>query len=164
MGFRFGIHAHFFLWCFLSISHWFSGFTSGADRIRTGQFIRDGDTLVSASRKFALGFFSPRGSAFRYVGIWFNGIGTRYESVVWVANREAPISGTGGVLTIGDDGILILKNGGNRVVWSRSGPTVSRNSTAVLTNVGNLEFERRGTLTPSFGRVSKIRRTRICQA
>lgn len=133
-------HKYLFLWCFLITGPCFSVFSSAANRITSGQSIRDGETIVSSGDKFALGFFSPRDSGFRYVGIWYYRIAN--ESVVWVANRESPISGSDGVLTIGNDGNLIITIGDSQIVWSSNvttgGAAATSNSTAILTDTGNL--------------------------
>ncbi|RYQ96958.1 hypothetical protein HN51_043906 [Arachis hypogaea] len=66
------------------------------DTINTLQSISDGEILVSADETFALGFFSPGTSKNRYVGIWFNKDPTK--AIVWVANREKPLTDSSGVL------------------------------------------------------------------
>ncbi|KAL7088805.1 hypothetical protein ACP275_13G150200 [Erythranthe tilingii] len=138
MGSEFRCHRYIFLWCFLIAGNYFSVFISAADRIQVGDSIKDGETIISAGDKFALGFFSPRDSDFRYVGIWYYRIPD--QLVVWVANREAPISDNGGVLTIGNDGNLIVTNGDGRIIWSSNVtvPLGNNNSTAILTETGNL--------------------------
>ncbi|KAK6149823.1 hypothetical protein DH2020_017348 [Rehmannia glutinosa] len=114
----------------------FSVFSFAADRITRGQSIRDGETIISAGGKFELGFFSPKNSGFRYVGIWYYRIAN--ESVVWVANRERPISGNDGFLTIGNDGNLIVTHMNGKIVWSSNLTVSSSNSTAILMDTGNL--------------------------
>ncbi|KAG8385667.1 hypothetical protein BUALT_Bualt03G0069000 [Buddleja alternifolia] len=137
MGFsEFRCYRNLFPWCFMVTCYFFSVFTFAADRITRGHSIRDGDTIVSAGEKFALGFFSPQGSSFRYVGIWYYRVAN--ESVVWVANRETPISDNGGALTIGNDGNLIVLNGDDDIIWSSNVTVESNNSTVVLRDTGNL--------------------------
>ncbi|CAL4947094.1 unnamed protein product [Urochloa decumbens] len=41
------------------------------ERIFQNQSISDGQTLVSTSKKFVLGFFTPGASRHRYVGVWY---------------------------------------------------------------------------------------------
>lgn len=106
------------------------------DRITTGERIRDGESLISSGNRFELGFFNPGSSSFRYVGIWYR-VGSN-NSVVWVANRDRPITGNGGVLTISRDGNLLVLDGNNVTVWSSNATVVSVNSTAVLEDTGNL--------------------------
>ncbi|KAA3467579.1 G-type lectin S-receptor-like serine/threonine-protein kinase [Gossypium australe] len=83
--------------------------TLALNTISPGQSIKDGQTIVSASGSFELGFFSPGNSKSRYVGIWYKKVST--GTVVWVANREASVSDASGVLSINDKGILSIMNG-----------------------------------------------------
>jgi hypothetical protein len=85
------------------------------DTITPTQSIRDGgSTLDSAGGSFQLGFFSPGNSKSRYVGIWYT-ISSE-ETVVWVANREAPLSDHSGVLKVTHGGVLVLLNRTNGTV------------------------------------------------
>ncbi|GMJ15932.1 hypothetical protein like AT4G27290 [Hibiscus trionum] len=83
--------------------------------ITPGDSIRDGETLESDNGTFQLGFFSPGDSKNRYVGIWYRVSNT---TVVWVANREGPVSDKNGVLSFDDNGILALFNATNGLLWS----------------------------------------------
>lgn len=117
----------------------FFGFCSyGANTITQGQVLRDGQTLVSADGSFELGFFSPSNSSLRYVGIWYSNISV--QSVVWVANRNAPISHRNGLLTIGNNGDLMVLDGKESLLWSSNTTIPSTNYTAVLHDDGNLEI------------------------
>ncbi|KAK9723941.1 hypothetical protein RND81_05G035700 [Saponaria officinalis] len=67
----------------------------------------DPQTLASSNAIFKIGFFSPTNSTNRYVGIWYNVSGSDGElEVVWVANKDNPLSETSGVLNISEDGNL----------------------------------------------------------
>lgn len=55
-----------------------------------------------------------------------------------MANREKPISDRNGVLSIGEDGNLILVDGNGRSVWSTNASVTSNSSTAILMDTGNL--------------------------
>ncbi|KAM0019405.1 putative protein kinase RLK-Pelle-DLSV family [Helianthus debilis subsp. tardiflorus] len=111
------------------------------DTISTNQEIKDGKTtLVSEGEMFELGFFSPGKPKNRYMGIWYKKIS--YGTVVWVANRETPIADTSGMLKLTRLGNLVIRSGGNPMVWS-SNPVVSmqgNNSVVVakLLDTGNL--------------------------
>ncbi|KAM3714656.1 hypothetical protein ACJW31_01G350300 [Castanea mollissima] len=109
------------------------------DTITPSQFIRDGETLVSASRFFELGFFNPDNSKSRYVGIWFV---VSNDTVVWVANRETPLENHQGVLKVTNEGILVLLDGTNTTIWSsntsRTAGNKINNPTAQLLDSGNL--------------------------
>jgi hypothetical protein len=77
-----------------------------ADTLLKGSNITDGQTLISASGTFTLGFFSPGLSSNRYLGIWFT---VSRDAVCWVANRERPLNESAGcVLVISDTGILLV--------------------------------------------------------
>ncbi|KAJ0442967.1 putative non-specific serine/threonine protein kinase [Helianthus annuus] len=70
--------------------------------ISANQVAKDGDTIVSDDKMFELGFFSPGKSKNRYVGIWYKKIST--GTVVWVANRETPITDKSGMLELSEQG------------------------------------------------------------
>ncbi|KAL4619349.1 hypothetical protein ACB092_06G072800 [Castanea dentata] len=102
------------------------GVPTALDTITPTLSIRDGEseTIVSAGGSYELGFFSPGNSKSR--------------TIVWVANREVPLTDTSGVLTITHPGILVLINGTSGIVWS-SNTTRTRNSPAgQLLESGNL--------------------------
>ncbi|KAF2317351.1 hypothetical protein GH714_020570 [Hevea brasiliensis] len=82
--------------------------SSSKDAITINQTIHDGDFLISRENNFALGFFSPGSSSFRYLGIWYHKV--RERTVVWVANRDDPINGSSGVLSIDQYGNLVLRS------------------------------------------------------
>lgn len=135
--FEMGSYYRCSFWFLLITGYYYSVFSSATSKIRKGELVRDGgESIISSGEKFALGFFSPQGSQFRYVGIWYQGLPV--QSVVWVANRERPISGNGGALSIGDDGNLQITRGDGEIVWSSNVTAASSNSTAVLMDTGNL--------------------------
>lgn len=83
-------------------------FCSSIDTISFNHSLKDGDVLISSGKSFALGFFSPTGNFHgkRYVGVWYNNVPE--QTVVWVANRDNPINGTSGILTIDSTGNLVI--------------------------------------------------------
>ncbi|XP_022861163.1 G-type lectin S-receptor-like serine/threonine-protein kinase At1g11300 isoform X1 [Olea europaea var. sylvestris] len=97
--------------------------------------LRDSDTFVSQGKIFSLGFFSPNGTTRRYMGIWYY---VSKVSVVWVANRDRPLNDSSGTITISTDGNIVLLNGNNETVWSTNATTSTRNTSAQLTDNGNL--------------------------
>ncbi|MFS7994482.1 putative protein kinase RLK-Pelle-DLSV family [Helianthus anomalus] len=113
---------------------------SAVDTISANQEIKDGKaTLVSKGEMFELGFFSPGKSKNRYLGIWYRKIS--YGTVVWVANRETPIADTSGMLKLTRLGNLVIRSGGNPMVWSsNSTVTVMSDNMVVvqLLDTGNL--------------------------
>jgi hypothetical protein len=58
------------------------------------------------------------------VGIWYT---VSSETVVWVANRDTPVSDHSGVLKVTDDGILVLLNSTNGIVWSTNTSRTAEN-------------------------------------
>ncbi|KAE8677291.1 Serine/threonine kinase [Hibiscus syriacus] len=85
------------------------------DSIDAAHFIRDGETIVSASEIFEFGFFSPGVTGGRYLGIWYK---KSTETVVWVANREVPLNDSSGVAKVTNRGILVLMNVKGKTIWS----------------------------------------------
>ncbi|XVF70431.1 hypothetical protein PTKIN_Ptkin11bG0161100 [Pterospermum kingtungense] len=118
----------------------------GADKFASAQSISDGETLVSSSQTFELGFFSPGNSSKRFLGIWYKNIS---GAVVWVANRNSPIADSAGVLTINTDGNLILFDGTNRTVLS--GNVSGKAESPVLAQLldsGNFVVKENKTMQP----------------
>jgi hypothetical protein len=118
------------------------------DSITPSQPITDGGTivhLVSAGGSFQFGFFSPGNSNSRYVGIWYT---VSSKTVVWVANREAPLSDHSGFLKVTDDGILVLLNSTSGVVWSSNTSRTVENPVAQLLDTGNLVVKDRNDDDP----------------
>ncbi|KAJ9671812.1 hypothetical protein PVL29_025495 [Vitis rotundifolia] len=106
-----------------------------ADSIRIDQSISDGETLVSSGQSFELGFFSPGSSKNRYLGLWYK---NTPQTVVWVANRNNPITDLYGVLTIFKNGAFVLLNQTKSVIWSLNLSKVPENPVAQLLETGNL--------------------------
>ncbi|WZY89740.1 hypothetical protein YC2023_046475 [Brassica napus] len=123
------------LFCFL---WWLSIFSDCGDAaICRESPLSLGQTLSSPGESYELGFFSPNNSRNQYVGIWFKKITPLV--VVWVANREKPITSPAANLTISGNGSLILLDSRNRVVWSSTRGEPSTNKChAKLLDTGNL--------------------------
>ncbi|VFQ88976.1 unnamed protein product [Cuscuta campestris] len=120
------------------ITHNFAA-SLAVDTITPAKPLSGNQTLVSSDGIFELGFFTPGGSGKFYVGIWYKQI--RDKTVVWVANRDAPLPGSDGILKIGEDGNLYLlaENGGNSTWSSSSQPAAEKKKTvAQLLDSGNL--------------------------
>ncbi|KAI9093269.1 hypothetical protein K1719_027283 [Acacia pycnantha] len=99
------------------------------------QLITDGMTLVSEGGTFELGFFSPGSSQKRYLGVWYKNI--PIQTVVWVANRNNPINGSSGILTLNSTGNLVLSQN-DTVVWSTTSLRKPESPEALLLDSGNL--------------------------
>ncbi|KAH0683870.1 hypothetical protein KY289_021622 [Solanum tuberosum] len=107
--------------------------------ITTNRSIADGETVVSSGGTFELGFFSPNDSTKRYIGIWYKQILPHMQTVVWVANREKPLTNTSSVvLKVNKWGVLALLNGKNEMIWSTNTSRSVQNPVAVLLDSGNL--------------------------
>ncbi|GMP75000.1 hypothetical protein CsSME_00032232 [Camellia sinensis var. sinensis] len=113
------------------------------DTLTQSQSISVGQTLISSGQIFELGFFIPSNSSKQYVGIWHKNIQIQDRKVVWVANRENPLTvratdSASSSLTIGKDGNLRLLDGMNTTVWLTNVSVHSNNSIAVLSDRGDL--------------------------
>ncbi|KAL1191675.1 G-type lectin S-receptor-like serine/threonine-protein kinase [Cardamine amara subsp. amara] len=95
-----------------------------------------GETLSSSNMVYELGFFSLNNSQNLYVGIWFKVIIPGV--VVWVANREKPVTESTAYLAINSNGSLSLFNGKHGVIWSTGEIFASNGSYAELSDSGNL--------------------------
>ncbi|XP_060676090.1 G-type lectin S-receptor-like serine/threonine-protein kinase At4g27290 isoform X2 [Ziziphus jujuba] len=115
------------------------------DTITPTQSITDGVTLVSSGQTFELGFFSPGSSKNRYIGIWYK---ATPEVVVWVANRNNPISHSYGELIITNQGNLLLLANQTRsiIIWSTNTSMVAKNPVAQILESGNLVVGDRDSL------------------
>lgn len=114
----------------------FSFCSCTSDTISSDKPVRDGELLVSKSKTFALGFFSPGKSTSRYVGIWYNNL--PLQTVVWVANRDSPINDTSGVLSINPEGNLVLHHNSSTntiPIWSTN---VSLSQSSPQSNIAQL--------------------------
>ncbi|CAL8139745.1 unnamed protein product [Prunus armeniaca] len=119
-----------------------------ADTITANQPLSGDQTIVSAGGVFELGFFKPGNSSNYYIGIWYKKVSVR--TVVWVANREQPISDRfSSVLKI-SDGNLLLFSKSKGSVWSTSATSTTTTSAsgsveAVLLDNGNLVLRADGS-------------------
>nr|KAJ0216746.1 hypothetical protein LSAT_V11C300114940 [Lactuca sativa] len=115
--------------------------SAAVDTISANQPIKDGSTIVSDGETYELGFFSPRKSKNRYLGIWYKKISTC--TIVWVANRETPISIASAVFELSREGTLLILSGDNytnTVIWSSDSVASVNviNPVAQLLDSGNL--------------------------
>lgn len=106
-----------------------------------GDIIRDGETVISENGIFVLGFFKANNGRSRYLGLWYN---FSTDTIVWIANRENPITHSFGVLQLTGEGNLIIyqnqsTTNDSSIVWSsNSNNSNVVNPTAKLLNSGNL--------------------------
>ena len=131
MRHHYGTTTLFFFITFLSLFS--SKFASSLDTLTATQSLINGQTLISTSQCFELGFFTPGNSRNWYVGIWYKNIPRTY---VWVANRDNPLSNSSGTFKIFNQSIALFDLAG-KVVWS-SNQTNLRNPVMQLLDSGNL--------------------------
>ncbi|KAG2309226.1 hypothetical protein Bca52824_028974 [Brassica carinata] len=91
------------------------------------------NTLVSSNKLFELGFFESQSKW--YLGKWWK----QDKTILWVANRNAPLLGSYGVLKFVENNLVILDQSGD-LIWSTylSGSGVRSPMLAELQNTGNL--------------------------
>ena len=124
-----------FLFICLSLNNHLS---LGAETISANQPLSGDQTISSNGGNFELGFFTPGNSSRSnyYIGIWHKKVSLR--TIVWVANREMPVSDRiSSVLRI-SDGNLVLFNESQIPIWSTNlSSTSSGPLEAVLQDDGN---------------------------
>ncbi|KAK7848586.1 g-type lectin s-receptor-like serine/threonine-protein kinase [Quercus suber] len=111
---------------------------SAADTITSFEPIKDSDYIISNQNAFKQGFFSP-------LGIWYNKKSDLPAQ--WVANRDKPLKDSSGVLTISEDGNLVILNGQKEILWSSNVTNSVVNSSAQLLDSGNLVLRENTTGT-----------------
>ncbi|XP_017604798.1 G-type lectin S-receptor-like serine/threonine-protein kinase At4g27290 [Gossypium arboreum] len=107
---------------------------SATDTLFQGQNMTASGLLTSSLNAFELGFFSL-GSTNMYLGIRMKNVPTK--DIVWIANRDLPFSGSSMILTINEDGYLVIVNGRTSYRVSDD-PLSSQNVSATLLDSGNL--------------------------
>ncbi|XP_030519664.2 G-type lectin S-receptor-like serine/threonine-protein kinase At4g27290 [Rhodamnia argentea] len=117
--------------------------SSAANTLSSAQSIGEGETLVSPGRKFELSFFSAGSSKNGFLGIW---LVVSPKTVVWVANRNSPLTDSNGTLEISNEGELVLLNRSKSVIWLTNSTKVLRNPVAQLLDSGNLVLRERNSL------------------
>ncbi|KAM0063752.1 putative protein kinase RLK-Pelle-DLSV family [Helianthus debilis subsp. tardiflorus] len=101
--------------------------------LSANQTIRYNETIVSPQETFELGFFSPANSTNHYVGISYKKISK--HTVVWVANRNAPLTNTSGELTLTLQGVLVLRDATTgKILWS----SANSSRASVMNPIGQL--------------------------
>ncbi|RDX61531.1 G-type lectin S-receptor-like serine/threonine-protein kinase, partial [Mucuna pruriens] len=108
--------------------------------------IQGNNTLVSAARTFEVGFFdfgNSQGQYFVYRSTLT--IGYRHEhnisprTIVWVANRDAPVKNSTAFLTLTDQGDPVILDGlKGFIVWFSNSSGISEKPVMQLLDSGNL--------------------------
>ncbi|KAL7219046.1 hypothetical protein ACSBR2_012173 [Camellia fascicularis] len=123
----------FFLCCISFTNH----LSHGADTISTNQSLFGDHTIVSAGGNFEMGFYKPGKSSNYHICIWYKKVST--QTIVWVANRDIPISDKYSSELKILDGNLVLLNESQTPIWSTNQNSTTSNSVvAVLGDDGNL--------------------------
>lgn len=81
---------HIVLLFFMSVTS--GNLSTGSDTIFPGESLSGNQTIISKGGVFELGFFTPGNSLNYYIGIWYKGLPIPNKTVVWVANRNQPVS------------------------------------------------------------------------
>ncbi|KAF5472071.1 hypothetical protein F2P56_008817 [Juglans regia] len=118
-------------------------FGCAIDTITAHQFIKDPEIIISNGGDFKLGFFSSTNSTYRYVGIWYTKVSASH--VVWVANRNRPLKTSSGILTISEDGNLVVLDEEKKIIWSSNVPNSVSNPSVQLLDSGNLVMKENNT-------------------
>ncbi|ERM98384.1 hypothetical protein AMTR_s00072p00048160 [Amborella trichopoda] len=117
----------------------FFGSCFGEDTISRGQSLTGNQTITSNGDNFVIGFFTPGNSQNWYIGIWYEKVSN--QIVVWVANRDKPLTDNKSELKISEDGNLVLLNKTQLPIWSTNvtlSSTAAISTVAVLLDTGNL--------------------------
>ena len=114
----------------------------GADTIFANQSLTGDQTIVSAGGIFELGFFKPGNSSNYYLGMWYK---EAKHTIVWVANREKPVTDRFSSELRISHGNLVLFNESKFPIWSTNvnSSTSSPSIEAVLLHNGNLVLKDR---------------------
>ncbi|CAH2053578.1 unnamed protein product [Thlaspi arvense] len=135
---RIGFHSV----CFVAAAAYSGQSCCETDTLLQGEYLKDGQELVSAFNIFKLKFFNFKNSSNLYLGIWYNNLYLKdiQDRAVWIANRNSPIPGRHGSLTIDSLGRLKILRGASSLLDLSSTET-SRNTTLRLLDSGNLQLQ-----------------------
>ncbi|KAF8043185.1 hypothetical protein BT93_A1506 [Corymbia citriodora subsp. variegata] len=128
--------------CWTSSVFFTLGYAHSCPLLGANQSLSGNQTLTSLGGDFALGFFTPGKSSYSYIGIWFNKV--REPTIVWVANRDNPVTDRYSTELKISGGNLVIVNGSQIPVWSTNLGTSSSGSSsmvAVLQDDGNFALK-----------------------
>ncbi|XP_059063550.1 G-type lectin S-receptor-like serine/threonine-protein kinase At2g19130 [Cryptomeria japonica] len=108
---------------------------AAGDTLSVGASLRGRQTIISKNGTFELGFFNPTGTNNWYVGIWYVRIPDK--TIIWVANRETPITDMPGVFTLSSAGYLAVSDLQGKVIWSSNDTQEAKASSASILDTGN---------------------------
>jgi hypothetical protein len=139
----------------LILSYYTPRFSIAGDTLSPGQShsLSKRETMLSKGGTFELGFFQLGTSLKFYLGIWFKRFGQK-DNIVWVANRENPLSSpSSSTLDLSEDGNLLRFQGSSKniPVWSTNLTFHGSNLTeAVLGEEGNFVLKDRWNASSIF--------------
>lgn len=113
---------------------------NGSNAIFPDQLLSGNQTVISRGGNFELGFFKPGKSANYYMGIWYLGKPMLDKTVVWVANRNQPVSDpfSSAIKLLQDSNLVLFTKTNLKVIWHTNTKCAIPNSTlAVLLDNGN---------------------------
>ncbi|XP_047965068.1 G-type lectin S-receptor-like serine/threonine-protein kinase At4g27290 [Salvia hispanica] len=123
------------LFCFLTIFKLCIAAQSD-HTLSPNQTLVDGQLLISSSKIFELGFSSPANNTRRFLVIRYR---NTPDVFVWLANRETPLTGRQGRLTLTNNGSLILTSPHlTTTLWIPSSDATVSSPTLQLLDSGNL--------------------------
>ncbi|KAG4386016.1 hypothetical protein AAZX31_12G187800 [Glycine max] len=128
--------------CISLLTLFFSLFTHNSlaalPTVSSNQTLTGDQTLLSKGGIFELGFFKPGNTSNYYIGIWYKKV--TIQTIVWVANRDNPVSDKNTATLTISGGNLVLLDGSSNQVWSTNitSPRSDSVVVAVLNDTGNL--------------------------
>ncbi|XP_062175920.1 receptor-like serine/threonine-protein kinase SD1-8 isoform X2 [Alnus glutinosa] len=135
----------------LILSCYTACFSVAGNTLSAGQSLSESDTLLSQGSKFELGFFSPGSSSKIYLCIWYKKFDVK--DIVWVANRENPLSNPSSLrLDLSEDGNLLLFGSSSNIPFWLTNLTFpgSNLTEAVLRDDGNFVLRDRSNPSTIF--------------
>ncbi|KAL4569807.1 hypothetical protein LXL04_025451 [Taraxacum kok-saghyz] len=116
---------------------------SGSNAISANQSLSGDQTITSEGEQLEVGFFKAGNSSNYYIGIWYKELYPNPLSIIWVANRETPISDRFRSELKIVNGNLVLLNESKSQIWSTNittttNTTTSNSTKAVILDNGNL--------------------------
>ncbi|RZC94177.1 hypothetical protein C5167_021422 [Papaver somniferum] len=103
-----------------------------ADTITVGGTLSGFETITSKDGRFMMGFFTPGQSRKYYLGIWYNYRTALVRTIVWVANRDKPLSGSSSSqLKLSENGNLVLHES-ESLIWSTYSASSTSNTTEAV--------------------------------
>ncbi|KAL5169998.1 G-type lectin S-receptor-like serine/threonine-protein kinase [Glycine soja] len=105
--------------------------------ITPNESIQGNRTLVSSAGTFEAGFFNFGNSQGQYFGIWYKNISPK--TIVWVANKDAPVKDSTAFLTLTHQGDPVILDGSrSTTVWFSNSSRIAEKPIMQLLDSGNL--------------------------